>query len=185
MHHPSHPGHWLTYVWYPLGFICDGCGEGVQGNGYRCAACNFDLHECCATAPPVLDQSFHGGNGNWVQLQTLPPCGSQMQCSECAHRVSGLGYYCRSSSCGYALHPTCALLPRRHTQVEIAPKAHAEVGTVPLQPDLKFDDRDDHHHSGRGMALRGGKFLGKLAFGVITGDPTSIGGALADLVLSD
>ncbi|GLJ47674.1 hypothetical protein SUGI_1006850 [Cryptomeria japonica] len=177
--HPSHPEHLLSYVGYPYGFSCDGCGKRVHGNGYRCAACNFDLHECCATAPRVLHHSFHGGNGIWVQFQKRPPGESQMSCSYCAQIVSGFGYYCLSGSCGYALHPTCALLLQPQTQVEVAPTRPTQVETPPPPPEK------DHHHRGAAMAFRGGKFLGKLAVGAITGDPTSIGGALADLFLSD
>ncbi|XP_057837396.2 uncharacterized protein LOC131047635 [Cryptomeria japonica] len=157
----------------------DGCGKRGHGNGYRCAACNFDLHECCTTAPRVLHHSFHGANGIWVQFQKRPPGESQMRCSDCAQIVSGFGYYCLSGSCGYALHPTCALLLRPQTQVEVAPTRPTQVETPPPPPEKH------HHHRGAAMAFRGVKFLGKLAVGAITGDPTSIGGALADLFLSD
>ncbi|GLJ47676.1 hypothetical protein SUGI_1006880 [Cryptomeria japonica] len=174
------------------------CGKDGRRHGYRCAACKFYLKITCATVRmaeerPIQHPShpehflsyvrypygFHGANGIWVQFQKRPPGESQMRCSDCAQIVSGFGYYCLSGSCGYALHPTCALLLRPQTQVEVAPTRPTQVETPPPPPEKH------HHHRGAAMAFRGVKFLGKLAVGAITGDPTSIGGALADLFLSD
>ncbi|XP_057837398.2 uncharacterized protein LOC131047637 [Cryptomeria japonica] len=178
--HPSHPEHGLNYVRYPDGFHCSGCREDMQGKGYRCGTCDFDLHECCAMASPVLHNSLHGGKGKWVQFQTRPPSGTQTRCLECERRMLGFGYYCTRSSCGYALHPTCASLKRSHTQVEAPPTRHTQAEAAPRQP-----DNDERRRRGRAMAIRGGKVLGKLAVGAITGDPTSIVSALVDLVVSD
>jgi hypothetical protein len=41
-------------------FRCDGCSCPGVGFHYRCALCDFDLHEFCATCPPAATFAFHG-----------------------------------------------------------------------------------------------------------------------------
>ncbi|XP_062101347.1 protein VACUOLELESS GAMETOPHYTES-like [Humulus lupulus] len=91
---------------------CDVCNKAIQGSAYRCNACSFQMHPCCANLPLEM-QKF------WVHshtLRLLPPNyygnnnnnnnDTNMVCGECNRKKSGRVYYC--SVCGYHLHAVCA-----------------------------------------------------------------------------
>ncbi|XP_057837425.1 protein VACUOLELESS GAMETOPHYTES-like isoform X4 [Cryptomeria japonica] len=155
--HPINKEHNLSYVRYPRGFICNGCGEKGHGNGYGCAVCNIDLHISCATVNMAEQRPIqHPSHSGHCLSHVRYPVG--FKCDGCGEYIHGNGYRC--GACNFDLHECCA--------------------TARPQP-----DRNDRHRSGRSMALRGGLFLGKLAFGAFTGDPTSIAEAFTDLFSSD
>ncbi|KAM6543502.1 hypothetical protein CsatB_007949 [Cannabis sativa] len=96
---------------------CDVCSKAIQGSAYRCNACSFQMHPCCANLPLEM-QKF------WVHshtLRLLPPnyynnssdtttttaaATTNMACGECNRKRSGRVYYC--TTCGYHLHAVCA-----------------------------------------------------------------------------
>lgn len=51
--HFSHP-HPLQQVSMPYMFTCMGCKEYGAGRRFRCQACDLDMHDFCALAPPSI-----------------------------------------------------------------------------------------------------------------------------------
>ena len=59
--HTSHPQHPLSQVEVSDLFTCSGCKEYGSGFRFTCQQCEFQLHEFCALAPPLLkEHPFHG-----------------------------------------------------------------------------------------------------------------------------
>ena len=52
--HFGHPRHVLVKVDLPDIYTCAGCKEEGAGVRYVCQECDYQLHEFCASAPPVL-----------------------------------------------------------------------------------------------------------------------------------
>lgn len=50
----NHPQHRMVHVNLPNPFNCMGCKEYGAGPRFTCQQCNFELHDFCALAPPVL-----------------------------------------------------------------------------------------------------------------------------------
>ncbi|KAJ0887643.1 putative Zinc finger, ZZ-type superfamily [Helianthus annuus] len=51
--------HVLHKLYMTSEFNCDGCNTGGYGVRYRCSACDFDLHEQCATTPHRISANIH------------------------------------------------------------------------------------------------------------------------------
>lgn len=122
--HPLHPQHQLVFHSRPKqGGIkwpkCDICGKSCRGFTFRCRACSFQMHPCCAmlsTDITFLDLHPHS-------LKLLPPRQLQLQlsnageslvgsasvlCVRCKKRRSGGRVY-RCTVCdNYHLHALCA-----------------------------------------------------------------------------
>ncbi|OAY80785.1 hypothetical protein ACMD2_07077 [Ananas comosus] len=112
--HPTHSYHALVLT--AAGdntFLCDGCRCHGSGLCYRCARCDFNLHEHCATCPPTLPSFAHPQHA--LTLEPFPDGGGSSRdaaprdCDLCRGPIKGMSYRCRP--CGFHLHPTCALLP--------------------------------------------------------------------------
>lgn len=60
MVHFGHPQHVLVKVELPDMYTCAGCKEEGAGVRYLCQECDYQLHEFCALAPPLLkSHPFH------------------------------------------------------------------------------------------------------------------------------
>jgi hypothetical protein len=88
-------------------FTCDGCGCRGAGPRYRCGACDFDLHDLCATAPGTAWFFFHGQHP--LALELAVEIGNPRSCDICETEVHGMHYRCRP--CGFDAHPVCLQLP--------------------------------------------------------------------------
>nr|TKV97537.1 hypothetical protein SEVIR_9G501000v2 [Setaria viridis] len=85
-------------------FTCDGCGCRGAGPRYRCGACDFDLHELCATAPGTAWFFFHGQHPLALELAVEDGGdGSPRHCDICEMDIHGMHYRCRP--CGFDAHP--------------------------------------------------------------------------------
>ncbi|KFK44213.1 hypothetical protein AALP_AA1G229300 [Arabis alpina] len=110
MIHFGHPQHVLVKVDLPDIYTCVGCKEEGAGIKYVCQECDYQLHEFCALAPPLLkSHPFH------YQHQLLffakPAKGGivKSKCDVCG--ISPKGYTFRCKSCSFQMHPGCAMLP--------------------------------------------------------------------------
>ena len=85
-------------------YICDGCKTYGSGRTYRCAACNYDLHEFCAICPPTLLSTLHPHH----ELRLVHQ--DRRACDICKESINGLFYQCKT--CGFDVHPLCTQLPK-------------------------------------------------------------------------
>jgi hypothetical protein len=92
-------------------FRCKGCGCRGVGSRYRCAACDFDLHELCATCPPTAPIAFHGQHPLTFELDPDVSLNDSEYrfCDLCGTSIQGMHYSCRP--CGFDVHPVCSQLP--------------------------------------------------------------------------
>ncbi|EYU35257.1 hypothetical protein MIMGU_mgv1a024781mg, partial [Erythranthe guttata] len=103
--HRTHPEHLLKPFYIPNEFLCDGCDQLGSGPTYSCEACNFDLHEICATCPSTIQSGFHPKHP--LTLVNKPV--ANRVCDLCGDFVCGLFYTCRT--CAFDVHPLCTQLP--------------------------------------------------------------------------
>lgn len=106
--HPV-PQHRLIEVNRPNPFTCMGCKEYGAGTRFTCQQCNFELHNFCALAPPVLKaHPLHSQH----QLVFYPkPAGKGLlrsKCDVCGKPRKGYMFQC--GACSFELHPCCAML---------------------------------------------------------------------------
>lgn len=86
---------------------CDVCAKSTKGFTFRCGACGFQMHPCCAMLSHEINFLVHPH-----PLRLLPAVSSSssanngMVCGECNKRRSGRVYRC--SVCEYHLHAVCA-----------------------------------------------------------------------------
>ncbi|KAL6645071.1 hypothetical protein ACP70R_016679 [Stipagrostis hirtigluma subsp. patula] len=104
--HDAHRPHRLVLRSF-CKFICDGCECNGAGPRYRCDACDFDLHELCATAPPTA--LFAGQHPLAFEAAAAPADEPRRRCRICDTPILGMHYRCRP--CGFAVHPVCSQLP--------------------------------------------------------------------------
>ncbi|XP_051137546.1 uncharacterized protein LOC127255839 [Andrographis paniculata] len=120
--HPLHGQHQLVFHVKPkqakAGMAwpkCNVCAKSIKGFTYRCKACSFQMHPCCAMLSteilfavhphplkllPAISTSPVAINGGSAATATATACG------ECNKRRSGRMYRC--TVCDYHLHATCA-----------------------------------------------------------------------------
>ncbi|GLJ33388.1 hypothetical protein SUGI_0671580 [Cryptomeria japonica] len=91
-------------------YKCDGCQERGTERRYTCRACNFDMHNFCATALPSISHPLSDAK---MTLLSSPVVKDSLWCCACERSVSGLRYSCTAS--GDVLHPCCARLPKSCT----------------------------------------------------------------------
>lgn len=115
--HPLHPQHQLVFHSRPKqGGIkwprCDICGKSCRGFTFRCRACSFQMHPCCA----MLSTDITLPELHPHPLKLLPPRQLQLSnageslvsCDRCKKRRSGGRVY-RCAVCNnYHLHALCA-----------------------------------------------------------------------------
>ncbi|XP_022878998.1 uncharacterized protein LOC111396739 [Olea europaea var. sylvestris] len=113
--HPLHGQHQLVFNSKPkqanAGISwpkCDVCDKSTKGFTFRCRACSFQMHPCCAKLSTEMNFPVHPHT-----LKLLPPVNttasgtdSGILCSKCKRRRSGRIYRC--NVCGYHLHAVCA-----------------------------------------------------------------------------
>uniref|UniRef100_A0A8I6X3Y9 DC1 domain-containing protein n=2 Tax=Hordeum vulgare subsp. vulgare TaxID=112509 RepID=A0A8I6X3Y9_HORVV len=89
------------------GFRCNGCGCNGTGFRYRCDACDFDLHELCATCPPTTLLPIHGQHPLTFEPAVVSDEGRF--CHLCETAIEGMHYRCRATD--FDVHPICSQLP--------------------------------------------------------------------------
>lgn len=106
--HPFHAQHQLVFHSRPkqAGISwprCDVCGKSSKGFTFRCRACSFQMHPCCAMLSAEVKFQNHPHS-----LRLLPPVNGEsgFTCGECNKKRSGRVYHC--SVCDYHLHAVCA-----------------------------------------------------------------------------
>ncbi|KAK3001835.1 hypothetical protein RJ639_020902 [Escallonia herrerae] len=105
LQHFTHPKHPLLRVYMAMEFNCDGCNTLGSGTRYRCHACDFDLHERCATCPFALPSHVQPQH----QLTLVNQTGKAHFCNLCGDIADGIFYTCRA--CDFDVHPLCTQLP--------------------------------------------------------------------------
>ncbi|KAL1210015.1 Protein VACUOLELESS GAMETOPHYTES [Cardamine amara subsp. amara] len=98
--------HPLTVVTGYGDFTCDGCNTHGYGKTYRCAQCDYDLHDYCATCPSTLLSFKHPQHV--LQLVFNVP---GHICDICD--VSVEGFYYRCKACDFDVHPLCTGRPQQ------------------------------------------------------------------------
>ncbi|KAL3845932.1 hypothetical protein ACJIZ3_003335 [Penstemon smallii] len=132
--HPLHGQHQLVFHSKPKpGGIswprCDVCGKSTKGFTFRCRACNFQMHPCCAMLSTEINLPVHPHN-----LKLLPPAGEHglgNTCGECKKKRSGRMYRC--SVCDYHIHAVCAKNHINGLQangINAAPERPSALGTA-------------------------------------------------------
>ncbi|KAJ4849143.1 hypothetical protein Tsubulata_040172 [Turnera subulata] len=114
--HPFHTQHQLSLYVKPVksGIMkskCDVCAKPTKGYTFRCDACSFQMHPCCAMLSNEINISVHPH-----PLKLMPPSSSTQNngdtgatgvtCGECKRRRSGRVFRCKI--CDYHLHAVCA-----------------------------------------------------------------------------
>ncbi|KAL5565189.1 hypothetical protein UlMin_028353 [Ulmus minor] len=107
--HPFHCQHQLFLFAKPVksGMVqskCDVCNKATKGYAFRCGACSFQMHPCCATLSPEISLSVHPHT-----LRIVPATSATVDsfaCGECNRKRSGRVYHC--TVCDYHLHAVCA-----------------------------------------------------------------------------
>ncbi|KAL5198577.1 hypothetical protein ABZP36_002089 [Zizania latifolia] len=111
--HCSHPQHYLVRSQYREksghGHVCDLCGGGCSGLiGYRCEACDFDIHEACADHfQPAIYFFAH----TWPHSLALGRVADDNRiCDLCTEGCPRGSLVYRCVPCGFDVHPLCSTL---------------------------------------------------------------------------
>ncbi|XP_042055930.1 uncharacterized protein LOC121800424 [Salvia splendens] len=113
INHFTHP-HPLTAADNNQEFSCDGCKTLGSGKRFCCNACDFDLHDYCATCPRSLSSFMHP---HPLTLVLRKPASAKTArlvdrvCDLCRETVDGLFYRCKE--CEFDVHPLCTQLPEK------------------------------------------------------------------------
>ncbi|KAL5557640.1 hypothetical protein UlMin_033851 [Ulmus minor] len=107
--HPFHCQHQLRLFPKPVksGMAqskCDVCNKTTKGYAFRCGACSFQMHPCCAMLSPEISLSVHPHT-----LRIVPANSATIDsfgCGQCNRKRSGRVYHC--TVCDYHLHAVCA-----------------------------------------------------------------------------
>ncbi|XP_010534428.1 PREDICTED: uncharacterized protein LOC104809973 isoform X2 [Tarenaya hassleriana] len=109
MVHFGHPQHVAAKVELPDLYTCSGCKEDGAGKRYVCQQCDYQLHEFCALAPPLLKaHPFH--YQHHLLFYAKPSKGGivKSKCDVCGRTPKGYTFRCKA--CGFQMHPCCAML---------------------------------------------------------------------------
>ncbi|KAL0440554.1 UNVERIFIED_CONTAM: hypothetical protein Slati_2538400 [Sesamum latifolium] len=112
--HPLHGQHQLVFHSKPRpakGGIswprCDVCGKSTKGFIFRCKACSFQMHPCCAMLSTEINFPIHPHPLKLLPAFNTSSSGNMgVNCGECNKRRSGRMYRC--TVCEYHLHAVCA-----------------------------------------------------------------------------
>ncbi|KDP36722.1 hypothetical protein JCGZ_08013 [Jatropha curcas] len=107
--HSGHPQHRLFQVDLPELFTCAGCKEYGSGKRFTCQQCDFQLHEFCGLAPPLLKaHPLH--MHHQLYFSSKPGKGGilKSKCDVCGKPAKGYSFRC--NACNYQMHPCCAML---------------------------------------------------------------------------
>ncbi|KAL1538116.1 hypothetical protein AAHA92_26898 [Salvia divinorum] len=108
--HPSHPSHELKLLRRRCSFKCDACGTKRGGNSYTCttAACQYWIHERCASLPRNIERGDHPHSLSVSFYVPQEYVRFDYKCDVCS--ISFLPnywiYHC--SLCRYIVHVKCA-----------------------------------------------------------------------------
>lgn len=100
---------------YLSAHTCDICRSKLAGfTGYRCNACDFDIHEACAD---YFKQtiSFFAHPWHTLTLSCLPTSGSssvRWSCDLCMEACPPGDLVYRCTDCLFDVHPLCTMLPQ-------------------------------------------------------------------------
>ncbi|KAI4320891.1 hypothetical protein MLD38_034327 [Melastoma candidum] len=110
--HPLHCQHRLLFYSKPatkgamVKSKCDACGKSIKGYNFRCNACNFQIHPCCAMLPTELNFSSHPHALKLLPANAMLSGDAGFACGECKKKKPGRVYRC--TACKYHLHAVCA-----------------------------------------------------------------------------
>ncbi|KAA8528853.1 hypothetical protein F0562_036208 [Nyssa sinensis] len=109
--HPLHAQHQLVFYSKPKpgGMLrprCDICGKPASGFAFRCGACTFQMHPCCAMLSTEMSFSIHRHLLKLLPTMTGSSNDPGFACGECKRKRSGRVYRC--TVCDYHLHAVCA-----------------------------------------------------------------------------
>ncbi|KAJ9545683.1 hypothetical protein OSB04_025390 [Centaurea solstitialis] len=146
-------------------FSCDGCNTaGYEGIRYRCSACDFDLHEQCATAPHRIFSHVHPHH----QLSLVHRAGLKYTCDVCSGVADGISYTCQT--CGFDVHPPCTMVP-------MTPYLQPGPAGTPWGPPMVAASRGQHHEQPLPVQVRSNnyakvaKFAANILMTSMTGMP--------------
>ncbi|TYI58644.1 hypothetical protein E1A91_D11G375300v1 [Gossypium mustelinum] len=108
--HPIHPLHNIILNRKPVrsGLLksrCDICAKTTKGCVFKCNACSFQMHPCCAMLSTEINISVHP---HMLRLLPSPSTADpfSFSCGECNRKRPGRVYHC--TTCDYHLHAVCA-----------------------------------------------------------------------------
>ncbi|XAR64304.1 hypothetical protein NMG60_11024586 [Bertholletia excelsa] len=111
--HPIHPYHQqlLFHAKPKQGNLlwpkCDVCGKATKGFMFKCTACSFQMHPCCAMLSPEMNFEIHPHN---LKLLPAAPASDEdpdFVCAVCRRKRSGRWFGCTTCT-NYHLHAVCA-----------------------------------------------------------------------------
>ncbi|KAG8079764.1 hypothetical protein GUJ93_ZPchr0007g4979 [Zizania palustris] len=93
----------------PWPYVCDLCGGGCSGLvGYRCEACDFDIHEECADH---FQPSIYFFAHTWPHSLALGRVADDNRiCDMCTEGCPRGSFVYRCVPCGFDVHPLCSTL---------------------------------------------------------------------------
>ncbi|XP_023763933.1 uncharacterized protein LOC111912428 [Lactuca sativa] len=139
IHHFTHQ-HPVHKLFMAFEFTCDGCKTRGYGVRYRCSACNFDLHEHCATAAHRLQSHVHPHH----QIVLVNRPGTSHFCDVCKGFTDGLSYTCQT--CEFDVHTLCTQIPVATgvPKLKVDPCQQQQGGVQWAQPTTAFGG---HHQN--------------------------------------
>ncbi|KAL6657612.1 hypothetical protein ACP70R_005392 [Stipagrostis hirtigluma subsp. patula] len=94
------------------GHTCDICGSELAGlAGYRCNACDFDVHEACA-GYFTETISFFAHPWHTLRLSRMPSSCAGWVCDLCGEDCPPGDFVYRCIRCNFDVHPLCTMLPQ-------------------------------------------------------------------------
>ncbi|XP_002510748.3 uncharacterized protein LOC8269961 [Ricinus communis] len=110
--HPLHIHHQLLFASKPVkgGILkskCDVCGKSAKGYMFRCNACSYQMHPCCAMLSNEINISVHPHPLKILPAMSSPNGDPVFVCGEC-NRAKRSGRVFRCTVCEYHLHAVCA-----------------------------------------------------------------------------
>uniref|UniRef100_A0A0D9X1E0 Phorbol-ester/DAG-type domain-containing protein n=1 Tax=Leersia perrieri TaxID=77586 RepID=A0A0D9X1E0_9ORYZ len=112
--HLAHPQHMLLKTQYDSTsrHSCDICCDKLSGLiGYRCNACDFDIHEECADYFKETI-SFFAHPWHTLTASTIPDGTIKWSCDICRESCPAGTLVYRCTQCGFDVHPMCTLFPQ-------------------------------------------------------------------------
>nr|ACG44562.1 protein binding protein [Zea mays] len=92
--------------------VCDICRSKLAGlTGYRCSACDFDIHEACANYFKETI-SFFAHPWHTLTLSRMPSSCDGWSCDLCWEGCPPGDLVYRCTDCLFDVHPLCTMLPQ-------------------------------------------------------------------------
>lgn len=88
---------------------CDVCAKPSKGYAFRCCACSFQMHPCCAKLDSQVRFPCHASHTLRLlpaNISTSNGDAGNFVCGECKRKRAGRVYHC--TACDYHLHAVCA-----------------------------------------------------------------------------